>query len=337
MAVAVHAKGGNPVSAAHIDILGKQVESKHAFVVLSLGTVLMIGLSCYLEEWILKALVGFKFYWTMAFFELVVFAVITYAVAKGWSGGNKLEPRAAPFVLYVAGASTMALYTSLGKIAYRYVNYATGTVLKSAKLVPVMMVSVLWLKRSYTPHDYVAAGFMVASAAFFGLGERELEPEGNQFMGFVLSFLCLGLGAVQSNIADKCLRDHGATVNENMLYTNALGAVIVFGAAVVYEGAEATAYMLSYPLAFVLLVVRSVTFWMGAWLYTMLVKHFGAVAAVAVTTARKALTVMVSFVLFPGDKPLTIKYAAAVLLFFGAVFTEYAKVRLSSIASSPSI
>jgi hypothetical protein len=45
-----------------------------------------------------------------------------------------------------------------------------------------MAVSVLWLKRSYAAHDYVAAGFMVASAAFFGLGERELEPEGNQFM-----------------------------------------------------------------------------------------------------------------------------------------------------------
>jgi len=59
-------------------------------------------------------------------------------------------------------------------------------------------------------HDYVAAGFMVASAAFFGLGERELEPDGNQFMGFVLTFICLGFGALQSNIADKCLRDHGA-------------------------------------------------------------------------------------------------------------------------------
>ena len=35
-------------------------------------------------------------------------------------------------------------------------------------------------------------------------------------------------------------------------------------------------------------------------MYTLLVKHFGAVAAVAVTTARKALTVMMSFVLFPG-------------------------------------
>jgi len=99
-------------------------------MVLSIGTVTLIGFSCYLEEWILKALVGYKFYWTMAFFELVVFAVITYACMSG-CGKAKLEPRAAPIALYIAGASTMALYTSLGKIAYKYVNYATGTVLKS--------------------------------------------------------------------------------------------------------------------------------------------------------------------------------------------------------------
>jgi len=35
-------------------------------MVLSVGTVTLIGFSCYLEEWILKALVGYKFYWTMA-------------------------------------------------------------------------------------------------------------------------------------------------------------------------------------------------------------------------------------------------------------------------------
>ena len=68
-----------------------------------------------------------------------------------------------------------------------------------------------------------------------------------------------------------------ATVNENMLYTNAIGAVVVFGAAAVYEGADAVAYMTEFPAALVLLFVRSVTFWMGAWLYTMLVKHFGGV------------------------------------------------------------
>jgi len=79
-------------------------------------------------------------------------------------------------------------------------------------------------------------------------------------------------------------------VNENMLYINGIGALIVMGAVVVYEGQEAAAYFYEYPLALVLLFVRSVTFWLGAWMYTMLMKQFGAVAAVAVTTARKALT-----------------------------------------------
>ena len=59
----------------------------------------------------------------------------------------------------------------------------------------------------------------------------------------------------------------------------------------------------------------------------MLMKHFGAVAAVAVTTTRKALTVMVSFVVFSGDKPLTMKYASAAALFFAAAGCEYLKTK----------
>ena len=45
----------------------------------------------------------------------------------------------------------------------------------------------------------------------------------------------------------------------------------------------------------------------------------------AVTTTRKALTVMVSFVVFSGDKPLTMKYASAAALFFAAAGCEYLK------------
>ena len=88
---------------------------------------------------------------------------------------------------------------------------------------------------------------------------------------------------------------------------------------------EAFAYFTRFPGAFALLFVRSVVFYVGAWLYTLLMKHFGAVAAVAVTTARKAITVMLSFALFRSDKPLTAKYAAATALFFGAIACEYHK------------
>ena len=53
----------------------------------------------------------------------------------------------------------------------------------------------------------------------------------------------------------------------------------------------------------------------------------------AVTTARKALTVMASFIIFSGDKPLTPKYATAAGLFFLAVTVEVFKKRAGTGAS----
>ena len=49
------------------------------------------------------------------------------------------------------------------KIAYKYLNYATGTVLRSTKLVFVMAISVVWLGRKYSAWDYAAALFMISS------------------------------------------------------------------------------------------------------------------------------------------------------------------------------
>ena len=340
-------------------LFGRRLAADQAFVWLAAGTVLTIALASYLEEFIIKSLPHYDFFFTMAFFELAVFGVVShvtirlraageraslgvYAVSPRVSPGQmqmphhpprwsdvewwRLEPRAAPFRLYAIGATCLALYASLGKLAYKYVNYVTGTVLKSIKLVPVMVVSVTWLGRSYSSYDYAAAGFLTTSAVMFGMGEAESNHETNYAMGFILSFVCLGLTAAQSNIADACMRDHGAGVDENMLYVNGIGAVLVFTFLVVSgEIFEAFAYFTRFPGAFALLFVRSVVFYAGAWLYTLLMKHFGAVAAVAVTTARKAVTVMLSFALFRSDKPLTEKYLGATALFFGAIACEYYK------------
>jgi adenosine 3'-phospho 5'-phosphosulfate transporter B3 len=48
--------------------------------------------------------------------------------------------------------------------------------------------------------------------------------------------------------------------------------------------------------------MRSFTFYFGAFFFTELTRHSGATKATAVATARKGMTVMASFALFPGDK-----------------------------------
>ncbi len=317
-----------------------------AFLALSTLTVLALGLSCVAEEYIIKQIPGFDFFWFLACSELVVFSALTLAVQKLGcdpnakigeeekeddcdENGGKWHATKAPKGTLIAGGILIALYTSLGKYAYKYVNYATGTVLKSAKLIPVMVVSVVWLRRKYEPIDYVACFLLVAAACEFGLGEQENSdktenPSENYAFGVALSLITIGIGAFQSNVTDRILRDYGATVGENMLWTNAVGAVFIFFFVVILEP-HAFMFFWETPLYFMLLTFRSVSFFVGAWLYTVIVKHFGAVAAVAVTTTRKLLTVIGSFVFFSSDKPFTTTYAIALGLFIAAVACEYVK------------
>ena len=317
-----------------------------AFIAVSTLTVLALGLSCVAEEYIIKQIPGFDFFWFLACSELVVFSALTLAVQKLGCDPNakigeeekeddcdenegKWHATKAPKGTLIAGGILIALYTSLGKFAYKYVNYATGTVLKSAKLIPVMVVSVVWLRRKYEPIDYVACFLLVAAACEFGLGEHENSdktenPSENYAFGVALSLITIGIGAFQSNVTDRILRDYGATVGENMLWTNAVGAVFIFFFVVILEP-HAFMFFWETPLYFMLLTFRSVSFFVGAWLYTVIVKYFGAVAAVAVTTTRKLLTVIGSFVFFSSDKPFTTTYAIALGLFIAAVACEYVK------------
>ena len=339
-------------------------QTPFAFILLSFLTVLALGLSCVAEEYIIKQIPGFDFFWFLAFSELVVFSALTVLVQLcGWDEEeekNKNEEEdakrnkakssdvdlreegkaedtyesgfwhtKAPKTTLVLGGILIALYTSLGKFAYKYVNYATGTVLKSAKLIPVMFVSVVWLKRRYELIDYVACFLLVAAACEFGLGEQEnadktVDPSDNYALGLTWSRITIGIGAFQSNVTDRILRDYGATVGENMLWTNAVGAIFIFFFVVLLEP-HAFMFFWDTPLYFMLLTFRSVSFFFGAWLYTIIVKHFGAVPAVAITTTRKLLTVVGSFVFFASDKPFTTTYAIALGLFVLAVGCEYVK------------
>ena len=339
-------------------------QTPSAFILLSFLTVLALGLSCVAEEYIIKQIPGFDFFWFLAFSELVVFSALAVLVQLcGWDEEeekNKNEEEdakrnkakssdvdlreegkaedtyesgfwhtKAPKTTLVLGGILIALYTSLGKFAYKYVNYATGTVLKSAKLIPVMFVSVVWLKRRYELIDYVACFLLVAAACEFGLGEQENSdktenPSENYALGLTLSLITIGIGAFQSNVTDRILRDYGATVGENMLWTNAVGAIFIFFFVVLLEP-HAFMFFWDTPLYFMLLTFRSVSFFFGAWLYTIIVKHFGAVPAVAITTTRKLLTVIGSFVFFANDKPFTTTYAIALGLFVLAVGCEYVK------------
>ena len=313
-----------PVDDPGDTLCGVRLGFDGVFAALSALTIVLISASCYFEEWMYKALPGFDYFWTVAFAELLVFSVMSIAGAFATGTlGALLRDRKAPLYKYVLKPPVMAVYAAVAKIAYKYLNYATATVLRSSKLVFVMAISVVWLGRKYSASEYASAVAMIAAVACFGLGEAGADDGGeNRVVGYVLSVLGLGLAALQTNMADNAMRDHGASTLENMLYVNALGLVVVAAAAAAVDGREAVEYMARTEHALTLLVLRSLTFYFGALTFTELTRHSGATPATSVATARKGITVVGSFVMFPGDKPMSWWFGGGIILFLAAIGME---------------
>lgn len=217
-------------------LCGVELGHDGVFATLAILTILLISASCYFEEWMYKRLPGFHYFWTVALAELLVFSVMSVAGAA--CNGTLGHPRKAPIALYVLQAAVMAAYAAVAKMAYKYLNYATGTVLRSTKLIFVMCISMVWLERTYSRWDYLAALFMMTSVGCFGLGEAKAGDGEDRTMGYVLSVLGLGLAALQTNMADNAMRDHGATALENMLYVNVMGVGGVAAMAWYVDGRE---------------------------------------------------------------------------------------------------
>ena len=99
-----------------------------------------------------------------------------------------------------------------------------------------------------------------------------------------------------------------------------IGTVFALAGVVAFEGSSSLVYLRTTKGAFALLLARSVTFYFGAYFFSVLTRHFGATSATAVTTLRKALTVILSFVLFPSDKPFTGYFVYGLLFFLLSIF-----------------
>ena len=63
-------------------LFGRRLAADQAFVWLAAGTVLTIALASYLEEFIIKSLPHYDFFFTMAFFELAVFGVVSHVTIR---------------------------------------------------------------------------------------------------------------------------------------------------------------------------------------------------------------------------------------------------------------
>lgn len=291
--------------------------SRHVY--LSTNFLVLMCAANVLEEFLYTHLRGFEFYWSLAGLELLVFASASLwrATRASTPDAEKhvLDRPSAPVYLYAVTGATMAFSQSLGKVANKYVNFTVSTIFKCAKVVPTMILGATFLNRRYRREEIISALSMSASATFFALGAAEVDVSFNT-LGVVYNTLYLVFQSAQVILQDYALRDYGASVNESMLYANFFGFAVVF-VVIVCSGelAAAVLYFAHHgPKALVLVIVRTLFFYIAVRSYSTIIKESGGVAAVLVGIFRKIATVVLSSIIYPKEYSHTYPIGAFFLL-----------------------
>ncbi|XP_048487767.1 adenosine 3'-phospho 5'-phosphosulfate transporter 2 [Plutella xylostella] len=230
--------------------------------------------------------------------------------------------RKVPLKTYALLAALTLGTMSLSNLALSYLNYPTQLIFKSCKLIPVMLGSIIILNKRYGFLDYVAAIIMCVGLTMFTLADSQTSPN---FDAFGVLVICLALlcDAIIGNVQEKAMKQHQASNNEVVFYSYLIACgyllAITGATGVLMEGVSYTARkpLTMYSNIFLL----SVSGYMGLQAVLTLVRTGGATVAVTVTTMRKAVSIVISFVLF--SKPFVWQYAWSGLLVVLAIYLNH--------------
>jgi adenosine 3'-phospho 5'-phosphosulfate transporter B3 len=137
------------------------------------------------------------------------------------------------------------------------------------------------------------------------------------FAGILLVCVSVLADAFLPNLQERVF-DQGSSRIEVTFFTNIL-CLVAMTVAFTASGdlPAALAYALANPQAMLLLIVYTFVAYIAITFHMALVEGFGGVTTVLVGNTRKAMTIVMSFILFP--KPTSILYAFGTILVFGSL------------------
>ncbi|XP_070556041.1 adenosine 3'-phospho 5'-phosphosulfate transporter 2-like [Ptychodera flava] len=275
----------------------------------------------YMQELIFRV-EGMKPYgWYLTLVQFAFYTVFGVMETQTHADRQRKIPLKTYGFLAFLTVSTMGLSnTSVG-----YLNYPTQVVFKCCKLIPVMIGGILIQGKRYNVIDVIAALCMSVGLILFTLADVEISPNFDR-TGVVLISLALCADAIIGNVQEKTMRQHHATNTEVVLYSYSIGFIYILCGLIVHGSlksafnffAERPAQTYGYAFIF------SITGYLGISFVLALVKCCGALIAVTVTTCRKAVTMVLSFLFF--TKPFTSQYLwSGVIVMLGIILNVYSK------------
>lgn len=261
----------------------------------------------------------------LTFAQLLGYASLSFPAARHIFTGK--IPMKAPMKLYIITGVSLGLSMALANYAALHLSYATEVLFKSSKLIPVMIGNIIFLKKKPKLTEVISVLLIVIGLIGISLGDLRGK---NKFSvsGIIAVISSLCIDAFASNMEDKIMSVYGASQDETIFVLYGF-ASILFGSISIINGEmkDGIARCIENPVSVVYILIFSLLGALGIQFVYLIMKVFGSLFTVTVTSVRKALTVVTSFIMFP-DKHFTIFHAASIIMLsIGTSINIYNKTR----------
>lgn len=260
------------------------------------------------EEYVYNRL-QFSYGWYFTFVQGFVYIMLIYL--QGFTTKQMVNS----WSTYVKLSAVLMGSQGLTKGSLAFLNYPAQIMFKSTKVLPVMVMGAFipGLRRKYPLHEYVSAMLLVIGLILFTLADAQTSPNFHIF-GVVMISGALIMDAFLGNVQEAIFTTNPDTTQMEMLFCSTVVGLPFLLPPMILTGElfKAWTSCSEHPYVYGVLVFEAMATYVGQVSVLSLVALFGAATTAMITTARKAVTLLLSYVIF--TKPLTDQHGIGLLL-----------------------
>lgn len=260
------------------------------------------------EEYVYNRL-QFSYGWYFTFVQGFVYLILIYL--QGFTTKQMVNP----WKSYVKLSAVLMGSHGLTKGSLAFLNYPAQLMFKSTKVLPVMIMGAFipGLRRKYSLHEYLSALLLVIGLILFTLADAHTSPNFS-FVGVVMISGALVMDSFLGNLQEAIFTLNPETTQMEMLFCSTIVGLPFLIPPMLLTGELFVAWSSCSKHLYVygVLVFEAMATFIGQVSVLSLIALFGAATTAMVTTARKAVTLLLSYLIF--TKPLTEQHGTGLLL-----------------------
>lgn len=260
------------------------------------------------EEYVYNRL-QFSYGWYFTFVQGFVYLFLIYL--QGFSTKQMVNP----WKTYVKLSAVLMGSHGLTKGSLAFLNYPAQLMFKSTKVLPVMIMGAFipGLRRKYPAHEYVSAILLVVGLILFTLADAHTSPNFSM-IGVVMVSGALIMDSFLGNLQEAIFTLNPETTQMEMLFCSTVMGLPFLIPPMLLTGELFTAWnsCSKHMYVYGVLVFEAMATFIGQVSVLSLIAIFGAATTAMITTARKAVTLLLSYLIF--TKPLTEQHGTGLLL-----------------------